>query len=102
MSEEKRLCEFCHGSGEYNPFICPHCHGSGYNEVWNKWITPLKYRQLTGKDWPDDGPVWRLAGFLGISIWVLQLYQRESHLPGDVYIIANEHGKPHADFIPED
>lgn len=70
---------------------------------WNKWITPEKYKQLTGKDWPDDGPVWWNSKSKEFD-YDLILYRYCKNVNSDIFhcVIANEHGKPDPDFIPEE
>jgi len=74
---------------------------------WDKWITPEKYKEITGEDWPDDGPVWwkyKDGHPYGNEFWTLSDYYPYRDTTFNLYyiIIANQYGKPPADFIPEE
>jgi hypothetical protein len=66
-----------------------------------KWITPEKYKELIGKDWPDDGPVW-VYDYYKKDCWYLDLFGQYKPDIHRVMVISNSHGKPPADFIPEE
>jgi hypothetical protein len=83
---------------------------------WDRWITPEQYKERTkdkdhpeGKDWPDDAIVWsRVDDHIFNPEWYFDTWKNTQHvLKTDTYcithcVIANEHGKPPADFIPEE
>jgi hypothetical protein len=77
---------------------------------WNKWITPEQYKERTkdkdhpdGKDWPGDGLIWfRDREWSKDDEWTHTEYSIINRLESLFIVIANEHGKPPADFIPEE
>lgn len=62
-----------------------------------KHETPEAYKQRTGKDYPDDAPVWKIMNNLDWVLTVNKCY----NIYNDPVVIANEHGKPPADWKPE-
>jgi hypothetical protein len=71
---------------------------------WNKWITPARYKKITGKDYPDDGPVWSFYEVYNKKYWLLEEYgdYKQQTINVAIYcVIANHYGKP-LDFIPEE
>ncbi|MGD9157035.1 MAG: hypothetical protein PVG39_01390 [Desulfobacteraceae bacterium] len=68
-----------------------------------KWITPARYKEITGKDWPEDGPVWeRDCDDFTDDPWRMCAYWLAKMQYSDHIVIANEYGIPPVDFIPEE
>jgi len=65
-----------------------------------QYCTPTQYKEITGKDWPPNGPVW--IRFDDACEFVLLLYVARFTGPtlskNQIIIIANESGKPPANY----
>ena len=77
-----------------------------YNISLPKYCTPAQYKEITGEDWPGDGPVWiKTVGtnYKGqkVSNVIMQAYGDRETYPLEYIIIANESGKPPKDYSPE-
>ena len=84
---------------------------AGWNAAFEsipKHETPEQYKKRTGKDYPDDGPVWSVGGpedyenLTGLY-WELVTYEdvKMGKSNGFYVLIATpEHGKPSADWRP--
>lgn len=61
-----------------------------------KYETPDQYKDRTGKDYPDDAPVY----FYFTPEWVLDEYWHK-YVNAEYTVIANEHGKPPLNYKGE-
>jgi len=61
-----------------------------------KYETSGQYKERTGEDYPKTAPV-----YIYVSEWVLRHYHERCFFNGCSIVIANEHGKPPADWRPE-
>jgi hypothetical protein len=79
-----------------------------YEPLIPKYETPKQYKQRTGKEWSDDGPVWAMyKPYLSSVHWELfsfrQVKNASDNLINPNYIIiATEAGKPLLSWKPED
>ena len=114
--EKLRECPFCGdevGIREIREVqIC--CHNCGLTmfdttkknliDTWNTrftpgYETPEQYKARTGKDWPDDAPVYALHNSDAGYWW--QLYEFSNlHDSNWLLVCATEAGKPSADWRP--
>jgi hypothetical protein len=77
------------------------------------WETPEQYKERTGEDWPDDGPVWtRITNTKNRkkATWSLNRYgemknNTECRIKNSIFryeiILATEAGRPPDDWEPE-
>lgn len=80
-----------------------------FEDPKSKYETPEDFKQRTGKDYPDDAPVWVRLDDVLVNIgevenlWVLVTYEHYAVAYMEIskhIVIANEHGKPPADYKP--
>ena len=96
-----RGCKDCQEVGEWLE-DCKTCKGTGKIPIYE---TPEQYKNRTGKDWPDDAPVWcglkmRQIDHTNITHWILTEFGSAKSVKDRYFIISNEAGKPPADYRP--
>lgn len=107
-----KICPECNGKkgkwqhthNSLNPIhphvfvLCSTCKGTGKIPIYE---TPEQYKNRTGKDWPDDALVWVLLDFYHRDKWFLKIYKDRICID-QLLIVADQPGKPPADYRPED
>lgn len=91
-----RLCEYA-GDGGHDREVC---NGTGKVPIY---YTPAEYKESTGKDWPNDAPVWSFDPNMKRQCWSALVTHSESRsMPSYAVVIANEAGKPPSDYRTEE
>lgn len=97
----EEVCPECFGNGEVVSAFwdgnedCKECHGTG---VIKHHYTPDQYKEITGEEWPEDGPVWEQweNGEWHLGEWKTS----RDFSTGRPVVIATAAGKPPADYRP--
>ena len=102
----EKVCPECGGDGTIKTYPeriqvgcevikCPICKGSKVIQIY---YTPEQFKAITRKDYPDDGPVWVFLEKHDPYLDIYRLHKIQNH--GVLCVIANEAGKPAADYKP--